>query len=794
MKNTIKLLLVLALTFSANNLFSQGCFNANFSDNSFLNWQGFTGTCCGINTPNVGIVPGQHTIMTGTGVDPWACTPITVVAPGETYSAMLGNSGTGAQAERLRYVFNITPSSNMIIFKYAVVLEDPGHTIAQQPRFEAQLSDSIGNPIPCTFYQVTSGNGIPGFQACGQIRSKDWTTIGVNVSGYLGQQIILDVATGDCSLGGHFGYAYVVADCASLYIESRYCENSLSQTVELEAPDGFANYVWTDSTGTVVGNGQIITLNTTNQQTITCAITSVNGCTATLSTEILPSNVVALYTMDSVCAGGVIDLNNISVFTNAIQDTVTWSSSDGYSVLGNTFSHTFPGPGDYTVQMIVESDANCQDTVTNTIHVYNIPVSDFNFANVCLGEEAQLNSISSIASLDSLTNLWVINVQDTLIGDTTVYDFTQPGLYNIDLITTSQFGCADTSSQSITVFNNPTANFTFTEQCIDVAVPFTNTTSNVSPITSFEWYQNGTFLDTTINISYLYNAPGLNTMTLIALDSFPNNVVCDDTLTLTLFVHDNPVLAYAADTVLCEDVPFTITSNSTVTTTEVLSYNWTTAGNSIGNNSNLNYVITTPGISPINYTATTAFGCATDTTFNLYVMTTPNEPILSITTPDCPGDPIFITALGESNSTINWTGPNNFTSTSFNVMMPITQTGMGAYISYLVSQYGCISDTASIVADIANIGTLNDFDFPNVITANNDNTNDVLDLKSYFSTCDAYTCYIFNRWGQLLFEQGQDTPQFMGKTQDGEELVPGVYFYKLVFQDFEKQGYIHVIR
>ena len=98
------------------------------------------------------------------------------------------------------------------------------------------------------------------------------------------------------------------------------------------------------------------------------------------------------------------------------------------------------------------------------------------------------------------------------------------------------------------------------------------------------------------------------------------------------------------------------------------------------------------------------------------------------------------------------------------------------------------------MADIANIGTLNDFDFPNVITANNDNTNDVLDLKSYFSTCDAYTCYIFNRWGQLLFEQGQDTPQFMGKTQDGEELVPGVYFYKLVFQDFEKQGYIHVIR
>ena len=287
-------------------------------------------------------------------------------------------------------------------------------------------------------------------------------------------------------------------------------------------------------------------------------------------------------------------------------------------------------------------------------------------------------------------------------------------------------------------------------------------------------------------------------MTLIALDSFPNNVVCDDTLTLTLFVHDNPVLAYTADTVLCEDVPFTITSNSTVTTTEVLSYNWTTGGSSIGNNINLNYVITTPGISPINYTATSAFGCATDTTFNLYVMTTPNEPSLSITTPDCPGDPIFITALGESNSTINWSGPNNFTSTSFNVMMPITQTGMGAYIAYIVSQYGCISDTASIIADIANIGTLNDFDFPNVITANNDNTNDVLDLKSYFSTCDAYTCYIFNRWGQLLFETN-DAEKGWDGTISGAEQSSGTFVFMAKGTDYTgkiiiKNGTVVLIR
>ncbi|MBM3161636.1 MAG: gliding motility-associated C-terminal domain-containing protein, partial [Bacteroidetes bacterium] len=88
---------------------------------------------------------------------------------------------------------------------------------------------------------------------------------------------------------------------------------------------------------------------------------------------------------------------------------------------------------------------------------------------------------------------------------------------------------------------------------------------------------------------------------------------------------------------------------------------------------------------------------------------------------------------------------------------------------------------------------------PNVITANNDGTNDELNIHENFKTCEEYTLYIFNRWGNLVFEQTLYSPQFRGETTTGDILEGGVYFYKLIVHDADqdksvKHGYIHVIR
>jgi len=797
MKKFLPLFICSILLFSQNQVFSQvsGCPNADFSQNSFVNWTGSTGSCCGINTPNIGIQPGQHEIMTG-GFDPAiGCIQLPMVPPGAAFSARVGDgTGTGAQAARLQYNFTVTPTSNLIIVQYAVVLQDAGHSVMSQPRFEIQLFDQVGNPIPCTFYQEAAAQGIPGWGSCGQIRYKNWTTFGVEVTNYVGQTVTLDVATGDCSLSGHYGYAYVSASCSSLNLSALYCENGNSNSATLSAPPGFANYVWTDaSNGAQLGVGQTVYIPNITQDSVNCAITSSNGCVANLTTQVLPAEVIGSIVDSNVCAGNQTLLYNLTSFANSAVDSVHWSSSDGYTDTTFNFNHTFPGPGVYNVELIVQNTANCIDTVTTTVEVFENPIASFGFDDVCLGQTAIFNASSSLLGNDTITNYWYVN-NDTLVGDTVTVYFNGPNNYQVDLVAITENGCSDTISQQFTVFNNPTANFTIAEACMDDPVLFNNTTASISAFTQFGWYYNNQLLDTTMDLSYIFNTPGSNTMTLVAVDSFSATVFCDDTISFNFFVHDYPVLAYTADSLVCEDIPFVFTNQSFVSTNEPLVYTWEASGGVIGSNPDLSYTMNTAGSYQITLSAISSFGCDSDTTFTLLVKQTPLDPFLSVTTPDCPGDPIFLTATAEPFSTISWVGPNNFSSDQFTVTMPIMPNGMGTYIAYVVSEFGCISDTSSVVASIANIGDLNDFDFPNVITANGDNTNDILDIKTYFSSCDEYTLYIFNRWGQLIFEQGQDTDQFQGKDMKGNEISDGVLFYKLLFQNYEKSGYIHLIR
>ena len=799
----IKILLITFFLVNLIPLFSQtGCTNSDFETGTFQNWTGQTGSCCGINTPTNGLATapmnspaniGQHVIMSGNGIDPNSCGQIPVVAPGSTYSARLGNSDSFYGAERLRYTFSITPTNTLIIYKYAVVLEDAGHPASDQPRFEAKLLNQNGQTIPCTYYYVAAGPG-SGFQNCGGIQYKTWTTIGVDVTPYIGQTVTLDFATGDCGQGAHFGYAYVDASCAPFVIDSRYCEvqNGLNVAV-LSAPAGFQSYQWSNG-----GTGPITTVvNPQQGQVITCQITSVNGCIANLQATLTPSDAEASFIPESVCAGDTVNLVNTSVFDNAIQDSIHWTSSDGYTSTALNFEHVFSSPGTYQIELFVESDAGCVDSINQTITVFDIPVADISSTDACVGQNTLITSSSTIADNSALTNLWSYN-GNTFNGSSIPLPTNSADTISVQLISTSQNNCSDTITESFIIYNNPIADYTYNEVCAGVPMTFNEVSTFYASQNSFSWLYNNQEVATTADLTYTFPSSGNNSVTLIVQDNY-STVSCSDTITQTFLVHGIPVISYSGDTTQCEDLPFTFTNNSSNPTGESMNYEWLINNNVVATTPNLTYTINDAGIYPINLSATSSFGCENDTIFNMYIYPTPEEPILSATTPICPGDPITFNAEAEANSTISWSGPQNFEQNSFSFTMPIDIDQMGFYSAFITSQYGCISDTANVLASILYIYDFDDFEFPNIITANNDGINDELNLYEYFKTCEEYTLYIYNRWGNKVFEQTLYSPQFRGETMTGDMLEEGVYFYKLVVRDAEedksvKHGYIHVVK
>jgi len=350
------------------------CPNANFEFGSFTNWTGRRGTCCPINLPFVGITAGRQTIVTQ-GIDPHSCGGLNMVYEGN-FSARLGNDQNNARAEGLYYTFTVSPSTTLIQYAYAVVLQDPGHNDGDQPRFQSRVRLANGTIIPCTEYVVTAGPNLPGFHYCLQpgnptpVAYSDWRVISLDLSAYVGQSVTLEFETGDCDLGAHYGYAYIDAiSCGPIETKVYYCQASDSTLIE--GPEGFATYDWLPTGDTT----RVITVPSNVYTNLTLHVTTVTGCELDLQIVLDPIPLLSNIQCEDVCFP---DINNFVNLTPFIQGYVTnyqWDFDDG--TFSNEYSpaHTYLSPGVYNVTMTASViGTNCTDFANCEVEVFDIPV------------------------------------------------------------------------------------------------------------------------------------------------------------------------------------------------------------------------------------------------------------------------------------------------------------------------------------------------------------------------------------------------------------------------------------
>jgi len=149
----------------------------------------------------------------------------TLICPGGgNVSAVIGNCQTGYAADRISYALAVDSCNMGFYYSYMAVLEDPGHDSLNQPAFWVELFDQLGNLIPgpnCSYYVAVGyndsgmvSNPVTSPYPWTYAKYKCWTTIGVDLSPYLGTTVTLTYSVKDCGYGGHWGCAYVDA-CGS---------------------------------------------------------------------------------------------------------------------------------------------------------------------------------------------------------------------------------------------------------------------------------------------------------------------------------------------------------------------------------------------------------------------------------------------------------------------------------------------------------------------------------------------------------------------------------------------------
>lgn len=642
------------------------CPNSDFAQGNFTNWVGHTsvypyntpGTNIGKNAPcpqpqggyyyKTGIVNGRHTIMTTATPDPFTCGNVLTLPPNEKACVRLGNGGIGWwgngvewNRDYLDYTFSITPSNSLLIYKYAVVLQDPTphHEKEIRPRFIVSIRDSKGNLIDpvCGMKEDFADSTVAGYRNCtlaeanqlggnadsdGDIVYRAWTTVGVDLRKFIGTNVTISFETWDCGLCGHFGYAYLMARCDSLGIIPAAC--SANGAVRLTAPDGFA-YKWSTGETTKI----IDILNAKPGDVVSVELTTVSGCKTSLSTTIYPMFTKANFTKsaDSVCLNVPINFvdSSYSIYTNNNSQVPIvdyhWNFGDGTSASTKNASHAYTKAGTYKVVLRVTNKNGCTDSIPKIVKVFPAPIANFYFDDICVNGTAKFEDASVKVDGSPVTKGWTWTFGDnntTSTDKNPTHVFTTAGTFPVTL-KVSDLGCEDDTTATIRILPLPIANYTISEVCVGAPTIFTDKSVSqeaTDPINKWIWsFGDKSALSSTQNTTHIYAKEGTYTTSLIVT----TKMGCIGTTSKDVVVHPLPKAQFTA-TPFCLSEPVKFTDAS-LPKGDVVEWYWSfdDRGNNHSTAQNPQWQYDTSSVYEPKVVVKSKFGCVDSTTISLNI-------------------------------------------------------------------------------------------------------------------------------------------------------------------------------
>ncbi|NVN94263.1 MAG: gliding motility-associated C-terminal domain-containing protein [Bacteroidetes bacterium] len=695
------------------------CTNLGF-ENDFTGWFGTAGNSItgptGATTPTY--VPAlfgttsdaNFAIMTG-GTDPYG--GFSKVHEGSK-SLRLGNVETYQtyNAASIEQTFHVDANTNFT-YSFAVVLETGGHPTNQQPFFYINLYNQNGDSVACVKYGVALPN--PQFiqsTLSSTVYYRPWTSITLNLSSYVGQNVTMRYTASDCSLGAHFGYVYIDCSCNQPY-EIAAGNDTIYQgaSTVLTGPAGSSTYLWSPggaTTPTITVSPPVTTIyscQVSTQANDTCYYTLYD------TVRVIPPFVPIASSNSPICAGQTLNLN----CTPTDATSYSWTGPAGFT--SNLRNPSIPNvtsanSGTYTVTVVNTHYGGHTATASTQVVVGALVTSSSN-SPICANTALNLTA-SSGGTVYSWTGPgFTSNVQNPTISSASPL---ASGTYKVTV--TFAGGCSISDSTSVIV--NPLPKITAVPLQTICSGVSTNAVILVSIPTgaSFAWTSlptagiNGNTATGTGDIpSQIITTTTAGTVNYLITPTLNNCVGATDTF--KVIVNPLPIIIAISDSVCIKDTAILKANGA-------LSYMWSNgmSGDSIK-------------ISPANTTTYKVIGtdvnhCVDSTTANAIIYPLPVIQLTPNTT-ICMGTQATLTASGGNYYLWN---PTNETTSSI-VVSPTDP--LTTYSVHVTSLYNCV-DSASV-----DVRTL-EFPIPSISL-----TTDTICKGSYTTiTADGGTSYHWN--------------------------------------------------
>tara|TARA_Y100000589_G_scaffold331491_1_gene385270 strand:+ start:2325 stop:5825 length:3501 start_codon:yes stop_codon:yes gene_type:complete len=581
-------------------------------------------------------------------------------------------------------------------------------------------------------------------------------------------------------------------NCSAVLLDTINEPPALSTIIQFTDPScyGFsdASVTLTPTGGTAVSNYNISWMggpssgltffNNLTSGTYNFSLSDDNGCyldSSVILTDPIPITIDTILIAPENCAGdclGSVEINSPFAIGYSVQ------GPQSYFGLVPFFDSLCSG----TYTIIVENSFGCQDSTS--IDITSPPaliVDTLSDTIVCIGGTASLFS-----QITGGTGNISYNWSNGYIGDTLIVSPSSDSLFYL-------FGQDDNGCISDTLFSNVQLyDSLFLILNTDTTICFNDTLMIQAVVsggigTDYTYNWNNSLSDTSTH----FIVPTLsNTYTLNVSDGCETPAITDS---FNVLLNPVPEPIFNADQ-LSGCIPLEVQFNEQFSSPNGSCYWEFGDGGTNSVNDTVNHIFNVPGCWDIYLEYTDSLGCKRDTTYNDYICSY--------------GYPVPNFFYNPTDPTLTNNFVSFYNSSSIDAVNFLWEIGVNgslgvfnqenidySFSSDIPDQYlicltvsnieGCESDTCLTV----NVKDNFIFYAPNAFSPDGDNINDSFGPIVYGVAEYSYRMYIFNRWGELIYESYNENIKWDGTNYNDNKISPpGVYVWKIeLFDDINNE-------
>lgn len=486
-------------------------------------------------------------------------------------------------------------------------------------------------------------------------------------------------------------------------------------------------------------------------------VVSDSGCVSITSKNVLVNpNPTVDFIFTNECIGDSTQLNGIaSVVTGSIA-SYNWelNGDNMYNdATGQSVNHEFINAGNFLVGLRASTVKGCSNIATHLVTVAPIPYISFDFDSSCVGLSVAFNN-QSFSAVGNMSYDWDFGDSGSSSAIDANHVFQTAGTFSVTLTGTSSYGCVDSTTESITIYPTPQADFTFGNVCYGQPMSFTNTSKPLgSSIAGLAWDFGDSNQDFVDNPTHNYITPDSFDVSLVVYSTQG----CRDTSVQTVHVWPLP----NAEIKTSWSLQFCDGGMAVLTVEPKANQNvlWSTSddGNAI--------TVTEGGDYHVLFYDNN--GCkdrdtVTVTVWDLPVLTTNNDTTVGL------GFEVPLEVDGAY--TYEWI-PTDYLDDPVSSMPISDPLNTITYTVVGTDENGCVDSTEVTITVEQNY----DFVTYNLFSPNGDGVNDYFEVKNLdlYPDCEVI---VYNRLGSKVFEQKGYVNDWDG-TYNGNPLPDATYYY-----------------